>query len=229
MDKQAVIRRVRIAVSVFFGVLTVALCVLWVRSYWRIDHIRAYGSTSPTIGYREGRLCLESEHNGRYPGWEAESVPVTIPESLATISFGLSRKFTIARIPFWLPIVLCCLRYRTMDTASRSPFLPPHHADRHDAGGRRAGAGSMGWRPRLSRLLHCPVGGMGMGPVFAILLLIATIIAAWLAVGPVLWAWWHFRRTVWRHKQFSLGGLFVSFTVVAILIWMAAALVRGAG
>ena len=33
MDKQAVIRRVRIAVSVFFGVLTVALCVLWVRSY----------------------------------------------------------------------------------------------------------------------------------------------------------------------------------------------------
>jgi hypothetical protein len=32
MDKQAVIRRVRIAASVFFGVLTVALRVLWVRS-----------------------------------------------------------------------------------------------------------------------------------------------------------------------------------------------------
>ena len=30
-------RRTRIAVSVFFGVLTVALCVLWVRSYWRFD------------------------------------------------------------------------------------------------------------------------------------------------------------------------------------------------
>ena len=26
-------RKLRIAVSVFFGVLTVALCVLWVRSY----------------------------------------------------------------------------------------------------------------------------------------------------------------------------------------------------
>ena len=36
MDQQAVKRRVRIAVSVFFGVLTVAMCVLWVRSYfWR--------------------------------------------------------------------------------------------------------------------------------------------------------------------------------------------------
>jgi hypothetical protein len=27
-------RKLRIAVSVFFGVLTVTLCVLWVRSYW---------------------------------------------------------------------------------------------------------------------------------------------------------------------------------------------------
>jgi hypothetical protein len=27
-------RKLRIAVSVFFGVLTVALCALWVRSYW---------------------------------------------------------------------------------------------------------------------------------------------------------------------------------------------------
>jgi len=37
MDKQLAIRRVRIAVSVFFGVLTVALCVLWVRSYFSFD------------------------------------------------------------------------------------------------------------------------------------------------------------------------------------------------
>jgi hypothetical protein len=30
-------RRTRIAVSILFGVLTVALCVLWVRSYWWKD------------------------------------------------------------------------------------------------------------------------------------------------------------------------------------------------
>ena len=36
MDKQAVIRRVRIAVSVFFGVLTVAMCVLWATSYSKV-------------------------------------------------------------------------------------------------------------------------------------------------------------------------------------------------
>jgi len=32
-------RRLRVAWSVFFGVLTVALCVLWVRSYWRQDDL----------------------------------------------------------------------------------------------------------------------------------------------------------------------------------------------
>ena len=30
-------RTLRIAVSVFFGLLTVALCVLWVQNYWATD------------------------------------------------------------------------------------------------------------------------------------------------------------------------------------------------
>ena len=36
MDRPQLIRRLRIAASVFFAVVTVALCVLWVRSYWRV-------------------------------------------------------------------------------------------------------------------------------------------------------------------------------------------------
>ena len=39
MDKQAVIRRVRIAVSAFFAMVTVALVVLWVRSYWYVEQV----------------------------------------------------------------------------------------------------------------------------------------------------------------------------------------------
>ena len=31
-------RELRIAVSVFFGLLTVALCVLWVRSYLEVEY-----------------------------------------------------------------------------------------------------------------------------------------------------------------------------------------------
>jgi hypothetical protein len=49
MDKQAVIRRVRIAGSVFFGVVTVVLCMLWVRSYWCRDVIRCRTSGSNVI------------------------------------------------------------------------------------------------------------------------------------------------------------------------------------
>jgi hypothetical protein len=44
MDKQAVIRRVRIAGSMFFGVLAVALLLVWPRSYFWIDGI-SRGST----------------------------------------------------------------------------------------------------------------------------------------------------------------------------------------
>lgn len=69
MDKQAIIRRMRIAVSVFFGVLTVALCVLWVRSYtgtsgWRlrVTHLRRVIFDS-----RDGRLSINAMKLSPYP------------------------------------------------------------------------------------------------------------------------------------------------------------------
>ena len=68
-----------------------------------------------------------------------------------------------------------------------------------------------------------------MGNAFSILLVAAAIVAVYLSIGPIHWAWWQFRRTVWRHKQFSLGSLFVYFTIVAILVGMTAAYIRGAG
>lgn len=75
MDKQAVKCHARFAVSVFFGVLSVTLIALWVRSHWRIDYIRYTGTSVTTIGYREGRLCFASRkllhHVGRYHGWKA--------------------------------------------------------------------------------------------------------------------------------------------------------------
>jgi hypothetical protein len=39
-------RKLRIAVSVFFGVLTVVLCVLWVRSYWWADYFLQHKTCS---------------------------------------------------------------------------------------------------------------------------------------------------------------------------------------
>jgi hypothetical protein len=61
MDKQAVIRRARIAVSVFFGVVAVALVALWVRSYWRHDVLGVFtgGKAAALYGSSNGVLCLE--------------------------------------------------------------------------------------------------------------------------------------------------------------------------
>jgi hypothetical protein len=38
-------RRTRIAVSVFFGVVSVLLVVMWVRSYWKTEEVRIYADT----------------------------------------------------------------------------------------------------------------------------------------------------------------------------------------
>jgi hypothetical protein len=40
------VRGVRVGVSVFFGLLTVAFCILWVRSYWRGDSIHMRANTT---------------------------------------------------------------------------------------------------------------------------------------------------------------------------------------
>src|SRR5262245_6242240 len=50
-------RRLKIAWTVFFAVLTVALCVLWVRSYWKADCVARFDAT-------QVRTALES-YSGR--------------------------------------------------------------------------------------------------------------------------------------------------------------------
>ena len=53
-------RRTRIAVSVFFGLLTVALCVLWVRSYYRIDlACSPWGDTDISVWSQRGFVVIE--------------------------------------------------------------------------------------------------------------------------------------------------------------------------
>jgi hypothetical protein len=72
MDKQAAIRRARIAVSVFFGVLTLVTCVLWVRSYWKADqlHFPLAGGSSCVVASKSGRVVIVSYQSGKHQ-WEA--------------------------------------------------------------------------------------------------------------------------------------------------------------
>lgn len=57
MDRPQLIRRLRIAASVFFAVVTVAMCVLWVRAHWKVDSV--YG---PIINATH--LVFTSRHGG---------------------------------------------------------------------------------------------------------------------------------------------------------------------
>ena len=58
-------RRLRIAVSVFFGVLTVLVCVLWVRSYWRVDMLVIPTTDNDPLLVESGRGTLECYLSGR--------------------------------------------------------------------------------------------------------------------------------------------------------------------
>ena len=104
-------RKLRIAVSVFFALLILAFCLLWVRSYsWLDSWARDAPSNQHAISIR-GLFTLEME-NRPQPGampipWRRTSVSTTL------IPQGASRKWillpnvvqgsgrTYIRIPYW--------------------------------------------------------------------------------------------------------------------------------
>jgi hypothetical protein len=75
-------RRFRLGVSVFFAVLTVLLCGLWVQSYWLHNFaIRIYKNDVVDIGSNSGSLyvaqyrTLPPDEAWRHPVWCFQSTP----------------------------------------------------------------------------------------------------------------------------------------------------------
>jgi len=60
-------RRLRFAVSVFFAVLTVVLCVLWVRSYWWFDKYTygTIGNCGPMFASSQGYVTVRLRQSAR--------------------------------------------------------------------------------------------------------------------------------------------------------------------
>jgi len=110
-------RKLRIAVSVFFGLLTLALCVLWVRSYWRWDSLDGDGWT---IASNCGRIVFQRDSGTiqHVPGFD--TVPADERANIllksthhieTTLGFGTARHAyeSVAIIPYWffaLPTVV---------------------------------------------------------------------------------------------------------------------------
>ena len=111
-------RRLKIAWSVFFAVLTVALCVLWVRSYWRIDHIlwncpkSCFGTSiypgEVTLEHVDDRVLMPM-------GWSHVAFPNssedTTEDGEPTTTFGFAWRTNdvsiTVYIPFWFLTLTC--------------------------------------------------------------------------------------------------------------------------
>lgn len=114
MDQPAVIRRVRIAVSVFFGVLTVALAVLWVRSYWHVDQLewflRYFSGTSMRggIGLIIGPVPKNEVPEFRY--WTSRIEEVQFPKNYIQPMFYFEvvsspNPCVVIGFPDWLVVI----------------------------------------------------------------------------------------------------------------------------
>lgn len=107
-------RKLRIAVSVFFGLLTVALCVLWVRSYWVSELlVTAKTPTAWSLGPIRGGLLLGTYPQGTVNNWRewylasSPSRSGTIVRSLR-FSFDFSGDTKSMVVPFWFLIGATC-------------------------------------------------------------------------------------------------------------------------
>jgi hypothetical protein len=70
--------------------------------------------------------------------------------------------------------------------------------------------------------------GVVMSNLEIVILLFIMLIGGWLAISSLLWAIWYARRSFRRSKRFSLYGLLLAFTVVALLMGVFVLVFRGA-
>ncbi len=112
-------RRMRIALSVFFGLMAVAICVLWGRSYWKWDALKVtlpnhrvgVASIRGTLGIGIG---AEPPNQSNPTFAELSSGPITVEmqqyvESITTLGFGFhapSSGRTVI-IPMWVLFSSC--------------------------------------------------------------------------------------------------------------------------
>ena len=105
-------RRVRIAVSVFLGVVAVALCVSWVQSYWWDDSLTVkIGDRTIWVESLDGIIFMAVDpHWYPYNRWfineASESRPNGLPRMMG---FGLGEDFTrgyFVAIPHWFAILV---------------------------------------------------------------------------------------------------------------------------
>ena len=109
--------KLRIPVSVFFGLLTVALCVLWVRSFWRSDQWyrmdRSFAMLQSNYGHLSWQYANEKSFTlaGQATPWTHASGPADgRPPFLYWRFNDLEHVFAVPHILLaFLPAAIACL------------------------------------------------------------------------------------------------------------------------
>jgi hypothetical protein len=98
-------RRLRIFISALFGVLTLLLCVLWVRSYWRSDTIYTESRTYKSVN---GEFAVEPVRISGFR-WSIDRNPVTseLPPSSFGFRYATARGVRWPVFQYWSPAIFC--------------------------------------------------------------------------------------------------------------------------
>jgi hypothetical protein len=121
--------KLRIAWSVVWGIACVLLLVLWVRSYWQVEHIFWNGKTKYAgISIYPGEVTLESNDTIFMPlGWSRVVFPIRgndstsdddEPKTIFGFAWLTEDNSITAYIPFWFLTLACA-------AIAWSAFLPP--------------------------------------------------------------------------------------------------------
>lgn len=117
-------RKLRIAVSAFFGVLTLALCVLWVRSYawYDFDYVPLTSSTEAHISSYQGSIAIAFAPRGFTAGgtnlsWQGGNVrmnqlpwtKVAANSNRRITARWLPRPDSAIDAPYWSLVAACAL------------------------------------------------------------------------------------------------------------------------
>lgn len=115
MDRPQLIRRLRITMSVFFAVVTVTLCVLWVRSYWWREQAVLVFSPGRYLDVQSDRGNLSTRFRDmgdqvRLPAYDQKTFIFRswwLSTSDRTQGFGghISRDFVCIASPYWFLVL----------------------------------------------------------------------------------------------------------------------------
>lgn len=116
MDRPQLIRRLRIAASVFFAVVAVALCVLWVRSYWYFDTALISLTNSHVMEIESGGGFANIAYIKKKPSSTNSSriahrsfaIPAELSAHLSDLGrfrASVVRSGWLIRFPYWLAVI----------------------------------------------------------------------------------------------------------------------------